>query len=183
MRPNFTWLKSIGLLLGVIALITIWFTSPYWVSYMVDRFLPNPPEPGWSDRGLKGDSFGAINALFGGLGLAAVAYSLIIQKSEVQASSAEMKRSAELTQKFIEQVSLLVIEQRKANELVEERVQTQKDSNRLTSLMAEYSALHGKKAAIIGRVGRGRLSDDEEARLRELHGMIKAMGGEDPFGD
>lgn len=47
--------------------------------------------PGWSDRGTFGDMFGAINGLFSGLAFAALIYTIILQRQEIQMNRDEIK--------------------------------------------------------------------------------------------
>lgn len=47
--------------------------------------------PEWSDRGTFGDMFGAINGLFSGLAFAALIYTIILQRQEIQMNRDEIK--------------------------------------------------------------------------------------------
>ncbi|WP_437673207.1 hypothetical protein [Sorangium sp. So ce131] len=79
------------LLLGIV--LGIWGLSWALLATFVDK-----PE----DRGLFGDMFGAVNALFSGLALAGVVYAIFLQRQELQLqreelelTRAELRRSAE----------------------------------------------------------------------------------------
>jgi len=62
--------------------IIIWLLSGIGIYY----FTTN-----WSDRGTIGDMFGAVNALFSGLAFAALIYTIILQREEIQSNRSEIK--------------------------------------------------------------------------------------------
>jgi uncharacterized membrane protein YgaE (UPF0421/DUF939 family) len=47
--------------------------------------------PDWTVRGTVGDSFGAVNALFSGLAFAALVYTIILQRREIQLNRSEIE--------------------------------------------------------------------------------------------
>jgi hypothetical protein len=47
--------------------------------------------PDWQTRGTVGDTFGAVNALFSGLALAAVGYNLLLQRRELNLQRQELR--------------------------------------------------------------------------------------------
>jgi len=78
--------KQSKFLLIAIVSMTVLFLA-YWL--VLTRFFSE-----WSERGLFGDSFGAINALFSGAALIGVIFALLIQQQQL----AEMRRSFMLQQ-------------------------------------------------------------------------------------
>ena len=49
----------------------------------------------WEDRGVFGDSFGAVNALFSGLAFAALVYTLQLQREDLELQRDELRQSRE----------------------------------------------------------------------------------------
>lgn len=84
--------KDFGYLMFLlIGVLFIWAIS--W--FLIDRYIPVP-----EIRGQFGEKFGAINALFSGLALCAIVYSLIIQQKE-------LTRQAEKTNELIQNNNLI----------------------------------------------------------------------------
>jgi len=78
---------------GVVLIIAVWGASGFLIKYLFGDYVTS---------GQFGDMFGAINALFSGLALAAVVVTLILQKHEIAKQKEdlantliEMKRSSE----------------------------------------------------------------------------------------
>jgi len=65
-----------------VAIPLLWLTS----ALVLTKVFPSP-----TDRGLFGDSFGAINALFSGLAFAGVIYAIILQRRELQYQREELE--------------------------------------------------------------------------------------------
>lgn len=53
--------------------------------------------PQATDRGLFGDMFGAMNALFSGLAFAGIVYTILFQRAEFSSNAAAVERSARLS--------------------------------------------------------------------------------------
>jgi hypothetical protein len=53
-------------------------------------FVVNSSLAGWPERGLFGDMFGALNALFSGLAFAGVIYTILLQRTELELQRNEM---------------------------------------------------------------------------------------------
>ena len=53
--------------------------------------------PEASNRGLFGDMFGAINAMFSGLAFAGIVYTILVQRAEMAESSIHAERAARLS--------------------------------------------------------------------------------------
>lgn len=64
------------------SIFSLWMAYPFIInsSFVVDLF----PKANWSNRGLIGDSFGALNTLFSGLALAGLAINIAIQTSQLR---------------------------------------------------------------------------------------------------
>lgn len=69
------------LLLLVLGAIVLWISNIYALAHMAAD---------WSVRGTIGDSFGAINSLFSGLGLAGIVYAILLQREDLAAQRYEI---------------------------------------------------------------------------------------------
>lgn len=89
------FLIGLGLFVTVFAL---WLLS--W--YFIDRFIltDNTGESNQLSRGVFGDKFGAINALFSGLAFAGIIFTIFLQKRELALQREEL---AETRNEFIQQ--------------------------------------------------------------------------------
>ncbi len=73
------WIEVSGIIFAVI-LITIWF-----VFFNFNNGTP------WDVRGQLGDSFGSLNALFSGLALAGIIFTILLQRRELSMQREELK--------------------------------------------------------------------------------------------
>lgn len=71
----------------IFAVVAVWvlFNIAVWASL-----------PSWNERGLFGDMFGAVNALFSALAFAAVAYAIFLQRNQLVAQERDLILSARL---------------------------------------------------------------------------------------
>ena len=87
-----------NLLIKMFAIVfLLWGVSAIVIYYLLDN---------WTDRGTIGDMFGAVNALFSGLALAGLLYTIFLQRDEIKMNRKEidlnrkeLKKSAEVQQK------------------------------------------------------------------------------------
>ncbi len=75
---------------GALFLIGVWIIAPFVLEWI---------HPELEKRGQLGDSYGSINALFSGLALTLIAWSVILQRKDLQATLKELRRSAEAQEK------------------------------------------------------------------------------------
>lgn len=75
-------IKSWHFIVLSVVIISLWAGS-----ILLNRFLFSD----WDTRGLFGDSFGSINALFSGLALAGVIYTLVLQRYELELQRKELE--------------------------------------------------------------------------------------------
>lgn len=61
--------------------IIIWCVSAFLIIQGLDN---------WADRGTFGDMFGAVNALFSGLAFAALIYTIVLQREDIQHNREEI---------------------------------------------------------------------------------------------
>ena len=92
----------------IIALIMIglWLGQFLAIKYY---FIPNGNDPEkqleiWTHRGVIGDSFGAINALFSGLAFAGVVFAILLQRGDIKRQHSESKGQAESFAKEIHEI-------------------------------------------------------------------------------
>lgn len=92
----------------IIALIMIglWVGQFLVIKYY---FIPNGNDPEkqpeiWTHRGVVGDSFGAINALFSGLAFAGVIFAILLQRGDIKRQHSESKEQAENFAKEIHEI-------------------------------------------------------------------------------
>jgi len=85
------------LLLGVVVIILITIGYGWWVTKAIEK-----PQ----DEGTFGDMFGALGAAFSGLALSAVAYSIYMQRKELQLTRYEMQiQTTEVRKATIQQAA------------------------------------------------------------------------------
>jgi len=78
-------MRDKGLLISLIlGILILWVVSGFVTSY----FLQD-----WGDRGTFGDMFGAVSSLFSGLAFAAIIHANILQKKDLDAQRADLKRT------------------------------------------------------------------------------------------
>lgn len=75
-----------GLITLVVLIVIVW--ALYWAAMLY--FIE-----GWQDRGLFGDMFGSVNALFSGAALAGVIYTIFLQRKELQLQRRELEMTRE----------------------------------------------------------------------------------------
>lgn len=87
MKHFLVWARSHVIAVCVIlALLGTWVGLPFVLSAVY---------PDLEQRGQFGDSYGTINALFSGLALTLVAWSVFLQRRDLQATLQELQRSAQ----------------------------------------------------------------------------------------
>lgn len=91
----------------ILLVVFIWGLSAVLIIF----FLPE-----WSERGTFGDLFGAVNALFSALAFAALIYTIILQREEINQNREEIV----LNRKELEKSSKL---QRKAQDVLIKQVE------------------------------------------------------------
>lgn len=100
--------KSKNCLVAISAVFII--LALYGISWWgINHFIPNT-----NDRGLFGDKFGAVNALFSGLAFAGLIYTIILQKDELSLQREEIKQTRvemkQQTKQIIEQNNIIQIQ-------------------------------------------------------------------------
>lgn len=91
----------------VFAMILMWLAAPWFSARMAVMLTGNSsvPEdesslsryaPSLEDRGVVGDTFGSVNALFSGLALAGIILALVLQRREVAYQLQEMRDAFDL---------------------------------------------------------------------------------------
>lgn len=92
--------------IGAIFIILVLYGISWWG---INHFIPST-----NDRGLFGDKFGAVNALFSGLAFAGLIYTIILQKDELSLQREELKQTREemkqQTMQFEEQNKIIQIQ-------------------------------------------------------------------------
>ncbi len=79
------WLPSIWLLLCLlVAVLVFWAFS--W--FLIDGWIADEPA-----RGIFGDKFGAVNALFSGLAIAGLGFAIVAQRQELKIARTELSRT------------------------------------------------------------------------------------------
>lgn len=85
-------------------IISVWIGQFLLIKYY---WIPNGTDPQqepaiWAHRGVVGDSFGAINALFSGLALAGVLFTIFLQRAESKAQAEDFNKQLASIQKQTE---------------------------------------------------------------------------------
>jgi len=79
-----------------------WGTFGIFVFWLIYLFIIKSVLPQPSDRGLFGDSFGALNTLFTGLAFMVLIFTILIQRKELNLQRKELKLQRKATQDFAE---------------------------------------------------------------------------------
>ncbi|HWG44948.1 MAG TPA: hypothetical protein VN688_19420 [Gemmataceae bacterium] len=145
----------------------IWVLS--WVLGVV--FIPN-----WSDRGLFGSMFGAVNTLFSGLAFAALIVNLILQRKELAIQVQNLIRTSD-------EMKASNKAQRISATAVQKQVVLQNQSSRLqamTALLEEYKSLQeifeGKDIEEMEYAETGRTFYQSRERLRQsIEKMLEGL--------
>lgn len=90
------------ILISIAVIVTLWSFYPMFISSDYAKMMV--PKGNWALRGVVGDSFGALNALFGGLALAGLGINIYMQSSQIEKLE---KRETENEEKIREQSNLL----------------------------------------------------------------------------
>ena len=116
-----------------VCIVVVW--GIYWVVMLY--LVPN-----WSDRGLFGDMFGSVNALFSGLALAGVIYAIFLQRRELQLQRHEL----ELTRNELQRSAAA---QEKSEQALREQIKQMQEQSELqllpfVVLMKDTASGHNK---------------------------------------
>ena len=66
-----------------------------WILYWLAMFIFLQGDNAWEHRGLFGDMFGSVNALFSGLAFAGVIYAIFLQRRELELQREELRMTRE----------------------------------------------------------------------------------------
>lgn len=159
---SFFWL---WLLLGSVAILWVWIPS-----YVIKRYQP---ENGIMTPGTYGDTFGTVNALFAGLALAGLAWSIYqtnkelrLQKQVVLLQIEEMKESKQIMQEQSDS-------QKKLNDAINSLTSATLKGILLDSLIAELNSVSAANAAHMTR--KGGYDDALQNRIAELTQTIQSV--------
>ncbi len=144
-------LKTLYIPIGIV--IFVWIAS---IPILFKIFS----EPG--DRGLFGDMFGAINALFSGLALAGIIYTIFLQKHELSLQRKEL----EYTRK---ELTRSAEAQEKSEAVLRDQVSAMEKTARLNGLSSIINH-YGKVAEVSGRT-----SPEKSDALRQSEVCIKQI--------
>jgi len=93
---------------SIIIIVFIWIIFPSCLSYLTNKFEWNIRNPGDTNFGTFGDTFGVLNTLFSGLAFATLIITLFLQRREL-----ELQRKAVNDQQ---------IEIEKSNDIAEQQI-------------------------------------------------------------
>lgn len=130
-----------------ILIIVIWVLSIVAVNLLLPKIINLTS---WTDRGVFGDSFGGINALFSGLAFAGALYAIFLQRTDLEEQQkANEKQASEITEQ-----TKAIAEQTKsiANELLEHEKQTRELARQIRlSIMPAFVVEVTKNRQIISQ--------------------------------
>ena len=106
------------IIISIIAIILLFFL--YYL--VVSSFFPN-----LNNRGLFGDMFGGINALFSGLAFLGIIYAIVLQKEELTLQRKELELTREELKKSVEA-------QQKSEQALTKQVDSMKKTAKLNGL-------------------------------------------------
>jgi hypothetical protein len=81
------WLWYCLIVSVIISVIVLWVVSPFVIHMLFKD---------WNQRGVFGDSFGAVNALFSGLALGGVIVAILLQSQELRHQREEIRMTREV---------------------------------------------------------------------------------------
>ncbi len=129
-------------------IVGVWIL--HWVA--MDYFFKD-----WTDRGLSGDMFGSVNALFSGLALAGIIYTIFLQRKELQLQRHEL----ELTRNELKRTA-------EAQEKSGEALREQHQAMLMTSRINAMNIIIEADSREIDQMARGGSLNEERRQLREL---------------
>lgn len=110
-----------------IFVVLVWMGSAVVIFFSFDN---------WTDRGTFGDLFGAINALFSGLAFAALIYTILLQRKEINQNKEEIVLNRKELSKSVK------AQQATSKALISQAEQTHLTAkiNAMNSLMSYYNS-------------------------------------------
>lgn len=131
--------------------VAIWGAYPWIItsSWLTATFPPG----NWQTRGTIGDSFGALNTLFSGLALSALALSIYLQSAELKQLSVKEDQTAKLVASQAETLRLTALLSYYNNEVdrmerLSESVEASEDDTR-QRFWARHAQLRGDRDKIL----------------------------------
>lgn len=141
-------------IISLTVIILLWISS-FFVLPLIEPLI--------SERGLLGDSFGALNALFSGLAFAGIIATIIMQRNELQLQRKELA----LTRK---ELSKSAEAQEASQEALHHQVNLMTKQAVLTAYQASYSGnidLLASKVNIIGDPKARQRAHDQNVELKK----------------
>lgn len=155
------------LMVAIVAIVA----SQFIYGWLVHQGLPD-----WTSRGQFGDMFGALNALFSGLVLASLVYSISLQRRDLEHQRTELR--------------LALIEHRRSAGAQEESQRTLVEQTRIAAWTAEISATslrleinRSELKALGSPAGDGDAAQrtmELKRRERDLRARLDALLAQDP---
>lgn len=87
----------------------IWLAYPNWVLHQLLPVFLVMDDGSWAVRGQVGDSFGAFNALFSGLGIAGLAVNIYMQNRQIKKLDDKERENEDLLKKQVEAMRLTAL--------------------------------------------------------------------------
>jgi hypothetical protein len=164
--------KSSALLLGIAAVGVVLAVQ------IVSLLIVNHYLATWEVRGQFGDLFGFSNALFSGLGLGGIVYTLLLQVRQAEMQGAELRLARG-------EAARLLIKDTEQQVRVSEELDAIRRGNALTSITFLISYYEKRAALLRQQENSGRVTaavHDEEtvvaARLNDLRGKLDSLYAE-----
>lgn len=137
-----SWRSGLGWVLLFLLVCAAWYVYPRVLAVVFPSFIESTSQP--TERGVFGDSFGALNALFAGLAFAGLICAIFLQRKELRyqreelqlqrkelcLTRQELQRSAEAQEKSVQALQKQV-EQAKAEAKANEAQRWRTESLRL----------------------------------------------------
>lgn len=143
-------------ILVLLGIFIFWFSYPFILSHFISEI---------GDRGLFGDSFGALNTLISGLAFAGIIYTILIQQKQLSLQKTELqlqRKELELTR---QELSRSAKAQEKSEEALRQQVENMNLNAKLSSLSTLFNAYQDLSKEDINRSIRDRLDAHNSATM------------------
>jgi hypothetical protein len=128
-----------GLITLIVVIAAVW--ALYWAAMLY--FVGD-----WQNRGLFGDMFGSVNALFSGAALAGVIYTIFLQRRELQLQRHEL----ELTRNELQRTAEA---QEKSEQALREQIKQMQEQSELQLMPFVVIANRPQTGYVLANVGNG----------------------------
>jgi hypothetical protein len=139
---------------------------------LIHEWIPSP-----ANRGIFGDSFGAVNALFAGLAFAGILFALHLQRNELITQREELVAQREELQLTRSELQRTAVAQEKSQAIFEVQVRLMRSTARLNALTALIKGYTIKESIEPNIARRVKLAETRTGFIDQLERELEAIEG------